>query len=249
MNIAFDYLQGPALGHKTRCAILEKELVARGHRIVNQWDEKDWLVWDYPTWPHGDPPDCKRLLMGQLPQDANDYAWHPLGAAADRTMHGARYIMVDQPSVSWRDPMLPSILLTCGGSDPYRLTERLAKVLYGRPHVSIVMGPNFGRDIQMTWACYFAPNRDELRALMSTHHVTICTWGQTVFEALLIGASVLPIVTRSAHEDEANQLHIPYITRQHDFTDDTLLLRAVKGNFGMDYHGAQRVVEQMEAWL
>jgi spore coat polysaccharide biosynthesis predicted glycosyltransferase SpsG len=248
MNIAFDYLQGPELGHRTRCEILKKELSARGHRIVDIHEDRDWLVYDYPTLPTTVPMGYKRLLMGQLPIAMNDYAWHPLGPEARNTMHGARYIMVEKYAYKYNKDR--EILITCGGSDPCRLTQRILDGLGRRNWSSVVIGPNFGEEIFQIhdWNIYLAPTYATMQELMHRYRIVICTWGQTVFEALLMGASVLPITTCAAHEAEAKVLGAPYITREHDFSDETLLFRAIKGNFGMDYHGAQRAVEQMEAW-
>ena len=250
MNIAFDCLNGPELGHRTRCEILENALVQRGHHIVSPYGEaKDWLVYDYPCAPVSIPRGYRRLLMGQLPIADNDYAWHPLGPTADKTMHGAKYIMVREYTYKYNGDR--EILITCGGSDPYRLTQRILDGLGRRNLSSVVIGPNFSEEILQIydWSIYLAPTYATMQKLMRRYRTIICTWGQTVFEALVMGANVLPITTNAAHEAEAKVLGVPYITHEHDFSDKTLLLRAIKGNFGIDYHGVERVVEQMEAWL
>jgi spore coat polysaccharide biosynthesis predicted glycosyltransferase SpsG len=251
MKVAFDYLQGPALGHRTRCEILQRELIARGHCIVEPWDkQKDWLVWDYPCVPHATTVvGYKRLLMGQLPQAPNDYAWHPLGAEAERTMHGPQYIMLDKPSYTWSPSR--NMLITCGGSDPFGLTEKLLVALGHHQECGVIIGPNFGRALTVPehWTRYDGLNSAGVTRTMSFYETLICAWGQTVFDALAMGTRVLPITTQPEHPAEAEILGIPYITRYHDFTDDTLLFRAIKSNFGMDYQGATRVVEQIEAWL
>jgi spore coat polysaccharide biosynthesis predicted glycosyltransferase SpsG len=248
MRVAIDCLQGPVLGHKMRCAILEKELVARGHTIVGLAEVKDWRVYDYPTPPMAALEPCKRLLMGQLPITAQDYAWHPLGAEVARTMHGARYIMLDKPNYTWSPSQ--NMLITCGGSDPFSLTEKLLAVLAQQQECGVIIGPNFGRAITMPehWTRYDGLNSAGVARTMSFYETLICAWGQTVFEALALGMHVLPITTQPEHPAEAEILDIPYITRQHDFTDKTLLSRGVKSNYGIDYLGVTRVVEQLEAW-
>ena len=265
MRVAFDYLRGPALGHKTRCEILQRELVARGHTIVGLAEAKDWRVYDYPTPPMAALEPCKRLLMGQLPITAQDYAWHPLGAVAERTMHGPRYIIVDPYNIMtcFAVPKISNILITCGGSDPFGLTERLLSALghyadnfhqdprWGiSANIGVVIGPNFGREVSVPFGItiYRAPNNTSMCYIMAQYNTVVAAWGGTVFEALALGCHVLPITTQPEHPAEAEILGIPYITRQHDFTDETLLFRKTGGNFGIDYQGVTRVVEQMEAW-
>jgi len=234
-----------------RCAILEKELSARGHTVVGLDETKDWLVYDYPTLPTTAPTGCKRLLMGMLPITPDDYAWHPLGAVADRTMRGARYIMLAKPSYTWSPSR--NILITCGGSDPFGLTEKLLPVLENKQECGVIIGPNFGRAITVPehWTRYDGLNSAGVARTMSFYETLVCAWGQTVFEALALGVRVVPITTQPEHPAEAKVLGIPFIDRAtlYDYALERLLKTTPRSNYGIDYQGATREVEQLEAWL
>lgn len=253
MKVGFDYLEGPVLGHKTRCQILMLALHNAGHEIVNpNFAKPDWLVYDYPTVPTTVPMGYKRLLLGRLPIALNDYAWHPLGEPAKYTMTGPQYIMVQDHGLAYQPTR--NILITCGGADPYFVTEKLVAALGELTDVTVVIGPNFGRTVQLPWHWSQEVGLDSagLARVMSEHKYVICAWGQTAFEALAMGACVYPITTNDDHVLEAQRLGIPYTRHADDFdgfNDLAWWFGRAANNYGVDYQGVARVVAQMETWL
>jgi len=270
MKVAFDYLAGPVLGHKQRCLILKDALVACGHEIVDRNKAKDWLVYDYPyvtamsrfsvarqgnIW-NGTVPDpairgARRLFMGQYPRGINAYAWHPLGQHATHTLTDASYIMVD-PYIKqlYATPKTKALLITCGGADPYHLTERLVARLGTQAAVTLIIGPNFKRamSVPVLWDTYYEPAHHTMLRVMAQHETIICAWGQTAFEAIALGAKVLPVLTTPEHILEAERLAIAsYLTRFDSFRQiDKRLSQLLDDSYGIDMYGVYRLIAMME---
>lgn len=246
MRVKFDYLDnGTVLGHKRRCEILREAVIARGHDIAV--DGPDWLVVDYPLGSFPQPTGERRLVMGTLPLDARDWAWHPLGEPGnDRTLYGARYIVLSPEVEKYLEvPKTQSLLVTCGGSDPMHLTERLLDIL---PSGSFVVGPNFGREVEASdgWQRYGPLSYDGMLMLMARHRSVVCAWGNTAFEAAALGAHVVAVTIREEYEQEAERLGMPFVTKDELEQVPEVMGRASVSSYGIDTLGAQRVVEFME---
>jgi hypothetical protein len=255
MIVAFDYLEGPVLGHAARCNLLREELLQRGHIIVNKLGASDWLVVDYPPDQLPAPKsETRRLLMGHQPVYFFDYAWHPLGSAGERVLTGAQYIIVDPaiaefPPKYWanRNPLL----ITCGGADPFHLTEKLIEMLKSSYVTGVIIGPNFNRAVRVpdNWSVYENVRSAHMPLVLSDYRDIIATWGNTVFEGLAVGARVIPITTQPEHPAEARKLRMPFIQREHlyDYALARLLATAPHSNYGVDGRGVYRVVDWLEA--
>jgi len=248
MRIKFDYLTGPILGHRQRCEALQQRLELRGHAIVSD-DNFDWLVVDYP-----EIPPCPtlsitqhRLVMGALPQTEADFAWAPIHESHERTLTGKEYLILDPALENIVSCDLVSrTLLTCGGADPLHLTEQLATVL---EHVDAVIGPNFGRAVTRPFGWLILENLTRQAFLhdLAFHQRVVCTWGQTVFEAMGLQKAFVAIATQPDHLREANFLAVPCV--KHDELDriPELLEAAQPHDYGVDLEGAGRVARFMES--
>jgi hypothetical protein len=251
MKVAFDYLYGPVLGHRVRCEVLQEQLSVMGHRLVSADSEYDWLVVDYPANSIPEANGNRRLLMGTIPSRTGDYGWHPLGPIANYTLHGTQYIIIDPKLQAYKnDEVKDGILITCGGADPFGTTERLLELLADEINVDVIVGPNFGRDIVVPKNClrYDTLSHSGMAQIMAGYKTVIAAWGNTVFEALALGARVIPITTQPEHPAEARALGIPYIKREclYDYTIAHELAGAPYCDYGIDFLGARRVVEFME---
>ncbi len=250
MKVFFDYLSGPVLGHKQRCAVLMAALRARGHSVsAGPTPDCDWSVIDYPqgidasgTYPG------KRLLMDGSPTAANEYAWAPLSGVDDaRVLVGKEYLLLDPLLAHYNNsPKRYPLTLTCGGQDPYHITERMLSMLPPNGHV--VLGAGFGRqvDIPAGWCLHQALSHEWLLKLIAMSRVTVCTFGQTVFEGCFLGSRVLPITLDRQQEAYAATLGIPYVTRNNPTAICSLLAGGKNQDLGLDLKGGERVVRFME---
>ncbi len=253
MRVRLDYLNDDTvLGHKIRCEILAQELRARGHEITDR--DPHWLVVDYQSEftarEHTAPTGAQRLLMGMLPQEPEDWAWHPLHLPQPRTLTGKEYLILD-PSIKKLaerpTPKPKKLLISMGGYDGWKLTEKLIEGA-GEKVSTVIIGPNFGRTIETSNInLVIASNHQSMLRLLGEHVYVICGWGQTVFEALALNCQVVPIVQSNEHADEASIYNIPYVTRANiakvwSILDKYMAWPAMKPPL----FGAERVVEFME---
>lgn len=221
MRVRLDYLNDDTvLGHKIRCEILAQELRARGHEITDR--DPHWLVVDYPSdftaREHAAPMGAQRLLMGMLPQEPEDWAWHPLHLSYPRTLTGSKYLLLDaniKKLVEWPKPKSKQLLISMGGYDGWRLTEKLIEGARAT-RATVVVGPNFGRTLEaFDIDLVVAPTHAKMLNLLDDHQRVICGWGQTAFEALALGCRVVPVVQSNEHADEASIYGLPYVTRNN----------------------------------
>ena len=221
MKVTLDYLTGPVLGHKRRCEILRKVLVDRGHKVNNYgyygygFYDDDWSVVDYPKDQFPKRVKChNRLVMGILPQEEGDWAWHPLAIPTVNTLTGASWLILDPKLGDYRDhPKRDEVLVTCGGADPFHLTEQILSLI----HVdAVVIGENFNRHIEvpMNTTFHYYPSSYNMMEILSSYRTIVCTWGTTVFESLYLGAKVYPITLSDDHADEAFRLGTMFIRKE-----------------------------------
>ncbi len=247
MIVRFDYLNGPVLGHRRRCEILRQALIDAGHDISEVGRSNDWLVVDYP--PEDFPPGIKlgrRLVMGVEPIENNDWGWHPLASVAkDRMLVGREYLILDPRLENFKgEPVKQgSVLITCGGADPYHITEKLIELL---PGGNVVIGPNFGRkvNIPVPFIRFGGLGYEEMMLELARHETVVCAWGMTVFEALALGARVIPITFNEVFAAEARALGIT----AYPVGDIPAILPAGE-QIEVDLRGAQRTVRFMEEVL
>lgn len=248
MKIKIDCLQGPVLGHKMRCQVLEAELLKRGHRIVT--DGQDWLVVDYPESQFPPYTGQRRLVMGVNPIGLNDYAWNPLGDPGyKRTLYGGEYIIVSPLVAKYiNTPKTKGLLVTCGGADPAHLSEKIMAIL---PKGDIVIGPNFGRgvNIKEDWWGHYDLDHTGMIALMAQYKMVLCAWGGTTFEALAMGAKVVTIAINDTYVEEARRLGMEAVTLDNLQEVYWRLQTVEQDNYGVDTKGVTRTVEAMEKWL
>lgn len=202
MKIRFDYCKGPVLGHKMRCEILMAEMRERGHEIVRMDD--DVYI--------SDTPDVAGIGVWINPTSSSTpYYWRPLGEPGPDTLTGAQYLILDPALEKHRrkeeDKIADEILVTMGGADEDRCTELVLDALKdSQRDVTVIQGPNFGRTIgprshrQVVHTC----ERDTFLRYLATRPNVICGWGTTTFEALYLGATVLPIVRSQAQQNESS---------------------------------------------
>ncbi|NVJ97573.1 MAG: NTP transferase domain-containing protein [Alphaproteobacteria bacterium] len=104
------------------------------------------------------------------------------------------------------------ILLTMGGSDPYRLTERFAAILAktgcANP-VSVLIGPDFREPKEtISEVKTFLPHAEmlenvtEMGSLFQTHDIVLTAYGMTVLEALAYGCATA-FTPHSENDSEA----------------------------------------------
>lgn len=249
MRVKIDCLQGPVLGHKMRCQVLEAELIGRGHTIVLKGDY-DWLVVDYPADQFPESTGERRLVMGIPPQGGNDYSWNPLGDPGySRTLYGGEYIIVSPLVAQYTNRRKDrGLLVTCGGADPAHLSEKIIAML---PMGDIVIGPNFGREVEIPngWESYHGLNHEGMIEVMSRYEIVLCAWGGTTFEALAMGAKVVTISINDTYTEEARRLGMAPLTL-NTLQGIPLRLAAVRrNNYGVDTRGVTRTVQAMERWL
>ncbi len=106
------------------------------------------------------------------------------------------------------------VLISFGGSDPFGLTERVAKLLAEQPSdfkVSVLLGPNFEnlneRQSQLQKLlpnAQILPPSDDMASLFLAHDAVITAYGITVFEALAHGCAVA-FMPHSKDDAEASQ--------------------------------------------
>ncbi len=106
-----------------------------------------------------------------------------------------------RPPQPWDGSSIDRVLVSFGGSDPGRQTERLAAALAGRrlPETLLVAGPSFGqarvqelcRLARPPMSVVVAP--DSLPALMVDADLVVSMGGQSVLEALHLGRPVAAI--------------------------------------------------------
>ncbi len=259
MRVRFDYLQGPVLGHKRRCETFRQVLEEHGNSIVDS--NPDFLIVDYPEESIPEPIDqTPRLLMGTLPRYPQDYAWHALGPHHAQTLTGREYLILDPQLLNYKDsPKTGGLLITCGGADPYLLTELLLsqEVLFDFTDVAVILGPGFGRSVNVPTSVktFTSLNYNAMLKVMSSYHQIICAWGTTTFEAMYLGAHVIPIVLTKDHQDEAKRLKCSYVTQENAQSAFTLVKRGVghlpahhlSVDYGIDLDGASRLCLWLEA--
>jgi hypothetical protein len=264
MRVQFDYLDnGTVLGHKARCLILQQALVERGHTIVTE--KPNWLVCDYPNAESvinkPIPAGAQRLVMGLEPQAPEDWSWHALHAPMPRMLTGEQYLILNpyirtlNAEYSTSTPVQYELLITMGGADPFYLTEKALAYLENHtykhittsPVITIVIGPNFKRDIVVParYRVLTAPSPTELLTEMHAHSAVLCGWGNSSFEALALGRKTVSVVQSNEHANEAALLDASYVTR-NNFTNAFTLLPKAK-DVNIDGCGAQRVVDFMES--
>ncbi len=252
MNIRLDYLSGPILGHKRRCEILEQTLKDRGHNI-NADGIPDWLIVDYPKEQIPERQPCKnRLIMGALPQERGDWAWHPLLAPSDRVLTGLPWLILDPKMIQYpKTAKKDEILVTCGGADPHHLTEDIMKIL--NPD-AVVLGPQFHRPLLVfsDTTIYPGPSYEQMMMILSSYRNIVCSWGTTVFESLYFGANVFPIVLNRDHEYEAERLGIAFL-RKEEIERLPLLIDTFGGKMmvspTIDLLGAVRLCSFLESFV
>lgn len=214
MKVTLDYLTGPVLGHKRRCEILKKVLVAHGHE-VGQFDEPDWLVVDYPKEQFPKRASCKfRMVMGVLPLEKDDWTWHPLAVSTANTLTGVSWLILDSKLADYRDhSKRDEVLVTCGGADPFHLTEEIIKLI--KPD-AVIIGPKFNRPMEISSdvVVYAAPEYEQMMGILASYKTIVCSWGTTVFESLYLGAKVYPITLSSDHMEEAHHLGIMVLRKE-----------------------------------
>lgn len=252
MKVSFDYLPGPVLGHKMRCEVLEDALLRRGHQIVSPCDA-DWNIVDYPSATLETLPvrgSGQRLVMGCYPLDARDHAWHPLAAPRARTMTGYQYLLLDT-SLAGLYGTYPdiSLTLTCGGQDPFRLTEKLLEILPGGNN-HVVIGPGFDREITVPsgWWVHYAPTHRSLCKLMARSRAVVCAWGQTAIEALYLRPKVAALALYPEHLQEADLLGVEVCLKEHPEGVLNLLDKTID-YIPLDLRGGNRVVDYLEKHL
>ncbi len=249
MKLQFDYLQGPVLGHKRRCEILMQTARAMKHQIVDH--DPDWLVVDYPsnqlpTWDGH----SRRMMMGVLPQNESDYAWHALGPKAERTLHGAEYLILDPKLADYKKkPKYNRFFVACGGADPLNLTPQILPLVPADTFEydsCFVIGPNFKHEFEYPhgWHIMHAPSPAVMLDYMACFSTVICAWGNTAFEASYLGCRVFAIPTCEEHIDEIKCFGLEPILPTELATLPKRLLESVK-QVKLDLDGAKRILQFM----
>lgn len=273
MRVRFDVLQGPVGGHRMRCEALEKCLVERGHEIVDE--DADLLIvdhlpevsaWDIWAKSTNSEPVC--VVMGQHGNVKGEirfgfgdswkykagegglFGWFPLGEPFLTTLTGYQYIILDSKLEKYKPlPKNKNILITMGAADQDHNTEMLLSAT--EQNLTVIQGPGFNRQIKKRHAgqrVLREPNRDMFLKALATHEIIVCGWGQTMFESLYLGASVVAIPTNPSHTNELyngilwgfTPFEVWGMLRKHTAKLDA---RKVKC---LDLDGATRTAEWME---
>ena len=139
------------------------------------------------------------------------------------------------------------VLLTFGGTDPAKLRERCARVLFGVPDVrQVVPGGHVQMAAELRWA-----------------DVVVTSQGRTVYEAAACGT---PCIAIAANDREARHMRIPgvtYLGLHATVTDDQIrqTVRATLGDVNLraenarmaaamiDGRGLDRMVRRIEGML
>jgi hypothetical protein len=268
MRLAFDYLYGPVLGHRRRCELLMTEMQRRNHSVLDLATDDcdigceaphDWYIADFPR--QIELPELprdfsyrRRLIMGDYPRLADDWAWHPLGEARERTMVGPYYLLVHPSLASLvKLPKERDLLITYGGAGSRELAEWLLGVsidwLRGQTLTySVMCAPTSYQPTQTRRRLVYRPTTyGEAMAVLSDHRYVLCAWGQTVFEALASEAYVIPVASKEQHFEEAARLGLHCVK-----IGDDAGLRAELEQIGertmpfVDTQGATRVAQVLE---
>jgi spore coat polysaccharide biosynthesis protein SpsF len=108
----------------------------------------------------------------------------------------------------------PRILVSMGGSDPYRLTLQALRALDSMEeefHVTVAVGPAFLHEIELqTWLAgarrqYESRREDSLLDLMVNSDLALVSFGTTVYE---LAAAGLPAIALSITEDHAQAAEV-----------------------------------------
>ena len=107
------------------------------------------------------------------------------------------------------------ILVTFGGEDRARLTERVVAAIHRAGldrtrAVTVVQGASFGRDIVAPGARVVS-GLDDLSDILGRHELVITAYGLTAFEALASGTPVLVVNPTSYHERLARLAGLPTV--------------------------------------
>jgi len=121
-------------------------------------------------------------------------------------------------------PIAKSVLVSFGGTDPARLTERVAGLDLA-PVTTVIVPP--GRSVTNTYHRAQFLSMPHMAAEMRDHDLLICSAGRTVLEAAAVGIPTLVIAqnereTRHAHLNDGNV----YLGRAEFVTDDQIATAA-----------------------
>jgi spore coat polysaccharide biosynthesis predicted glycosyltransferase SpsG len=125
----------------------------------------------------------------------SDWAWMPLTYAREKTITGGKYLIIDPilDDIGKKCIERGNILVTCGGADPFKLTEQILSIVPASKLNGVVIGPNFNRNVFVPseWVVYNAPSFDEMRTIMASYKKIICAWGTSVFESSCLNKVVI----------------------------------------------------------
>jgi hypothetical protein len=112
---------------------------------------------------------------------------------------------------------------------------------------SVVIGPGFNREVTIPngWTPYYSLDYTQMLELEGQYANIICTWGNTAFESVYLGAKVTTITLYPEHDDEAQCLGVPYVNRV-EVALDTKLMPTYCDMPMVDLDGAKRLVKVLE---
>ncbi|MFQ5650693.1 MAG: cytidylyltransferase domain-containing protein [bacterium] len=136
----------------------------------------------------------------------------PLVACRGKVLHGAPYVLLNHEFLNVPaaraepDSRLPQVLVSMGGSDPNKLTERVVEALAGLEFelaATVVLGPYYdeGRPFDHYQNLRVLKDVANMAELLSNANLAILAFGVTLYEAVYLGIPSL-VIAHSQHDAE-----------------------------------------------
>lgn len=108
-----------------------------------------------------------------------------------------------------------NILITFGGSDPEKLSSKIAKIFTELEYrVTLIIGPFFSEDIKEFENCEIIENVENLNVYIEESDLVVTSFGLTFFESMIINRPALLINPTNYHDKLTEEFGYPYFLKR-----------------------------------